>query len=167
MRTIPLGGLWRTALAASAIAAITTVGCDDKPATAPQAEAAADKPAAAAEKPKLIDVQYGLEVTPPAAEGQDGTATWSIIVPTGGWKMTTDSVLVEDWRNAPAVRVYVTLEQPGAGEMVTQALETLTDKKSGKDVTKAEFSVRQKIRGVESPWAPMYKVVKTVPANEF
>jgi len=93
-------------------------------------------------------------------------ATWSATVNTGGWKMTTESVLVEppSFGDGMIARVYVILEEPGPGETATQALETLTGRhEADQPITQIELSVKRTVRGDTSPWAPLYSVVKNVP----
>ena len=65
-------------------------------------------------------------------------------------------------------RIWVTLEQPGADEMVTDAVETLTGRHNAttQRVDKAELSVRRHVRGVTHDTPALYAVVKVAPGVE-
>lgn len=49
------------------------------------------------------------------------TATVEVRVPTGGWELAIDRTEIDD----NTAHIYATLQRPGQGDMVTQALETL------------------------------------------
>jgi hypothetical protein len=130
------------------------------PAPAPAAAATSAQPAAP-EMPQL-KMNYAIEVV--SNDAGDSIVRWSAPVPTGGWRLITDSVLVEDAMGDKKVaRVWATLEQPNPSEMVTQAFTTVTgEHNAGKTkIDKTELSIRRTTRGVKSDFAPTYAVVKS------
>lgn len=68
-----------------------------------------------------------------------GHVEWTARVNTGGWKLTTDRIVVE----AGVAKVYATLERPLPGEMVGQAFTTLKGEGTAADATTAELFVRR------------------------
>jgi len=79
------------------------------------------------------------------------TVAWTARVSTGGWRLTTDRVVLD----GTTLRVFATLERPGAGEMVGQAFTTLTADAPSQGATTAELSVLRTRRGEpgEAPYA--------------
>lgn len=140
-------------LASLALLAVL-VGCDNEPVATPATPAAPANPSAPA-----AAANYKPDYTLTLA---DNTVTWSAVVNTGGWTMTTDQVLVEDSMGKTSARIYITLEQPGPDEITTQALETLEDKHTAdRKLDSAELSVRRKIRNQDTTGAALYSIVKT------
>lgn len=148
------------------------LGCDD-PAEPQPIQSEASKPsintgaaggeprfATSSEKaPAKLEYDYKIEPT-----GEKSTVTWTAKVPTGGWTMTTDQVLVEETMGSVWARIYVTIEAPNPSEMVTHGFQTLTGKHDAdKKVDKVELSVRRKTQGDDPGLKPMYAVVKTDP----
>jgi hypothetical protein len=156
------GCMNRTALLLSGVT-IFVAGCDDT--TSQPAPPAVAAPAAEAPKPKVPEYkpEYTVEVKTNAAGHK--IVVWTAKVNTGGWKLITDSVLVETPMDKMQARVWSTLEQPGPDEMVTQGFETVTAEYDAgdKNVEEAELSIRRMVRGVKSPWAPLYEIVKRWP----
>jgi hypothetical protein len=140
---------------------MAAVSCDDEPSSRPAATGPA-KPAApaAAERPAAPDPEYALAVS--KSDPKACKVTWSAKVNTGGWKMTTEQVLVEESMRKVTARVYVILEEPGPDEMVTQAEETLTGTHDAgtTKVDAAELSVKRTRRGGQPAFMPLYVVVK-------
>lgn len=144
-------------------AALTLIACEKEPAASP-APATPQTPAAP-EWQRAPEPTYDAAIEVISEDPPKYAATWSATVSTGGWTMTTESVLVEppSFGDGMVARVSVILEEPGPGETVTQALETLTGRhEADQPITQIEFSVKRTVRGDTSPWAPLYKVVKNV-----
>lgn len=144
-------------------AGLLLLGCDQSdPVSTSQPAPAAPKAPAAPEPIVEAKLEYDTRIE---TVGDKSTVYWTVKVPTGGYTMTTDSPpLVEERNTLWWVRVYATVEAPNPKDMVTQAFETLSGKfEADKKINRVEFSVRRKVKGVESPWAPMYSVVKTGP----
>lgn len=149
---------------------MSVIGCkDDSEATAPAgAEAAgeASAPAAAvrqAEKPR-VEPEYTIAINPEGTPAKY-IVSWGAKVPTGGWTFTTDSVQVEErHRELRMASVYVTLEEPGAGDVATQAEATVTGQHDAGElkVDGAQLHVRRRVRGVKSEFAELYGNVKNV-----
>lgn len=136
------------------------VACDKEPAASTPAPAAApNAPPAPQFKP-----EYSLTISTSDAEPKQYTVVWSAQVNTGGWKLTTDRVLVEDSMGKTQARVYAILEEPGPGEMVTQATETLTGTHDAGTtrIDSAELSIKRTRRGGEPSFMPVYAVVKRI-----
>lgn len=153
----------KTQLVLASLVFALVAGCDNDAApTAP----AAPQPAAAA-APKPVAPEYKPEFTVEVKKNEAGHAivTWTAKVNTGGWKLITDSVLVETPISKLQARVYSTLEAPGPDEMVTQGFTTVTAEYDAgdKNVEETELSIRQTVRGVKSQWAPLYSVMKRFP----
>lgn len=87
--------------------------------------------------------------------------TFTAKVPTGGWRLTTDRVVLE----GTAAQVFATLDPPDEGEMVTQAFATLTGEgKTAKAAESAELYVRtNRTRGGDQTDAEYAKVATTAP----
>ena len=142
------------------------VGCgDDSEKTPPPATIPAPPQAARAEaeKPRVEPV-YALEITPSKDTPKKYIVSWSAKVPTGGWKLIKETVQVEEkHRELRMASVYATLEEPGPNEIVTEAEQTVTDQHDAgtEEVNGAELWVRRRVKGVESPWKPLYAQVKT------
>lgn len=142
------------------------LGCDEQSATptaAPPAPASGSP--AAAPPPVAVakaDPEYALEVVTKESSPPQYEVTWSAKVPTGGWKMTTENVLVEESMTKMGARVYVILEEPAPGEVVTQAEETLTGRHDAgaTKVDHAELSVKRRVRGTDPSAIGYYVVVK-------
>jgi hypothetical protein len=145
---------------------MSAVGCKDDAETGPPAAAETPAPPAAVqktEKPR-VEPEYTIEIK---AEGTPAKqiVSWGAKVPTGGWKLITDSVQVEDrHRELRMATVYATLEEPGDADVTTQAEETVTGRHDAGEqkVDGAELLVRRRVRGVKSDYAPLYANVKRV-----
>lgn len=139
-------------------------GCGEEPAPAPAPvpQSSVPAPPAAPKQITLSPQDYGLEIKASETDPKKYTVVWTARVPTGGWKLTTDSVLVEDSMGKTAARIWATLEQPGPDEMVTQAVETLsaTHDAGTTKIDQAELSIRQHIRGVKYDTPALYGIVK-------
>jgi hypothetical protein len=139
-------------------------GCDNSEPTtaAPAVPVAAPAPAVDMTPATPVELEYTTRIEP---NGPDkSTIIWTARVPTGGWSMTTDSVLIEDDMGKMWARVWVTIESPDPNATVTQAFETLTGMhEADKPVEKTEFSVRRMIKGEIPPFAPLYAIVKSDP----
>jgi hypothetical protein len=141
------------------------LGCDSKPAEPvaleKSAPAAAPAPVAAATEYKP---EYAVAIEQSSASPKTWAVTYSAKVNTGGWTLKPDSVLVEEHNGMMACRIYATLEQPSPSSVVTQAFETITNKYDAGtvEIGRVEFSVRRKTAGMESPYQPMYSVVKSI-----
>jgi hypothetical protein len=136
------------------------VACDKEPTPSTPAPAAApNAPPAPQFKP-----EYSLTISTSDAEPKQYTVVWSAQVNTGGWKLTTDRVLVEDSMGKTQARVYAILEEPGPGEMVTQATEKLTGTHDAGTtrIDSAELSIKRTRRGGEPSFMPVYAVVKRI-----
>lgn len=153
----------------TACAALSLLGCDPSDSTTVTNNRSTTSPAPtppqapAAPKPIVeAELEYGTRI-----ETKDGKSTvyWTAKVPTGGYTMTTDQPpLVEERNTLWWARVYVTIEAPNPKDTVAQAFETLSGKfEADRKIDRVEFSVRRKVKGVESPWAPLYQIVKTGP----
>jgi hypothetical protein len=140
-------------------------GCDESESTSTRKDAPPSAPAAP-EPPKndaaKAELTYDTRIE---TSGEKSTVYWTAKVPTGGWTMTTDQKpSVEERNTLWWVRVWVTIEAPNPNDMVTQAFETLEGKfEADRKINRVEFSVRRKVKGQESQWAPLYSVVKTGP----
>lgn len=104
-------------------------------------------------------LEFGMQITP----SQDATpkyiVSWTAKVPTGGWKLVKETVQVEEkHRELRMASVYVTLIEPGPGDVVTQAQATLTDSHDCGElpVNGAELFVRRQMNGVTSEFAASY-----------
>ena len=75
-------------------------------------------------------------------------AAVEVETPTGGWTLKRDDVTIEN----DTVKLYYTLERPGEGEMVTQALVTLRDRyvNTEKALSHAEVHIHLAQRGVHT-----------------
>ena len=143
--------------------ALTLTACEKEPAATP-APSTPQTPAAP-EWQRAPEPTYDAAIEVISEDPPRYAATWSATVNTGGWTMTTESVLVEapSFGEGKIARIYVILEEPGPGEVVTQAEETLTGRhEADEPITQIEFSVKRTVRGDTSPWAPMYNVVKKI-----
>lgn len=76
------------------------------------------------------------------------TALVEVTVPTGGWTLALDNTQITD----SVAKLYFTLERPGAGEFVTQALVTLKDRYASEKPTfsKAEVYIHLAERGIST-----------------
>lgn len=131
----------------------TDTGVDKKPAAPP------------APKKELVRVKPVYDVTLKTGEGEadPSVVTWTAKVPTSGWKMTTESVLVEETTGKMAARVWVILEQPGPDEQVTAKEETLTGEATDKrKIERVEFSAKVAVRGIDDPKRAYYVVEKMI-----
>jgi hypothetical protein len=144
------------------------LGCDDEP-TPPVSGQPAAPAAQAPAKPPLpevpaIEPEYAIAIEESTSDPKQYTVTWSAKVPTGGWTMKTDNVLVEEYMGKMAARIYVTLEQPNPSDTVTQAVETVTGKHEAGTVKieRVEFSVRRHVRGIKYDSPALYSVVKSI-----
>lgn len=95
-------------------------------------------------------------------EGEAYVVVWTATVPTGGWSMTAESVLVEEVMGKRTARVYSVLEAPAPDEMVSQAVESLTVRHPAgtEPVVAGELSIKRTVKGPAPMWAPLYSVVK-------
>jgi len=149
----------------AACALLLLVGCSDDapPAVAPPTNQAS--PAAAPPVVIVPDIkpQYTLGIIASENAPKNYTVKWTAQVNTGGWTMKTDQVLVEDMMGKLTARIYAILEKPAAGEMVTQAVETLTGEYDAgeKAIEQVELSIKTNVRGVKSDFPALYSVVKT------
>lgn len=151
--------------------ALTLAACEkspEAPQPTPGVPPVSDAPTPAAPETPAYEPTYTLEfVTPEGADAPTGVQ-WTALVNTGGWTMTTESVLVEppQYGEGMNVRIYAILERPGAGETVTQALETLTGTHdAAQPITHAELSIKLKGRDDPADWQRYYAVVKTIKAE--
>jgi len=145
--------------------AFTLTACEKEPAATPATTTPQTPAAPAPEWQRAPEPTYDAAIEVISEDPPKYAATWSCAVNTGGWTMTTESVLVEapSFGDGKIARVYVILEEPGPGEVVTQAEETLTGRhEADEPITQVEFSVKRTVRGDTSPWAPMYSVVKKI-----
>jgi hypothetical protein len=166
-RPVPTIARMRLCFALSVVLTLTAaVSCDEQPSSGPvaadPATPAASAPPANAPRPAAPDPEYTLAVSDSEADPKTYKVTWSAKVNTGGWKMTTEQVLVEESMRKVTARVYVILEEPGPDEMVTQAQETLigTHDAGATKVDAAELSVKRTRRAGQPAFLPMYVVVK-------
>lgn len=143
-------------------------GCEksaETPEPTPGVPPAQQVPEASAPVVPPYEPEYTFEfVTAEGAEAPTGVK-WTALVNTGGWTMTTESVLVEppQYGDGMNARVYIILEQPAPGETVTQAMETLTGTHdAAQPITHGEFSVKRKVRGDTSGFDGYYSVIKTI-----
>lgn len=148
-------------------AALCLIACEKSPEAPPQTQGVppASQTPAQPEWQRALEPTYDAAIEVISEDPPKYAATWTATVNTGGWTMTTESVLVEppSFGDGMVARVYVILEEPGPGETVTQALETLTGRhETDLPITQIEFSVKRTVRGDTSPWAPLYSVVKNV-----
>ncbi len=92
------------------------------------------------------------------------SVVWTARVNTGGWKMTTESVLVEDMMGKMTARVYVVVHEPQPGDIVTQAQETLTGRHDAgtTEIQQAELSAKHTVRDSKPTFPQMYSVEKLV-----
>lgn len=154
----------RTPLIALAALALFPLACEKAPEAPPTTTAPPAEAAPAWQKAPEPTYDAAIEVI--SEDPPRYAATWSATVNTGGWTMTVESVLVEGASNrldSMVARVYVILEEPGPGETVTQAQETLTGRhETDQPIDQIELSVKRTVRGDTSPWAPMYSIVKNV-----
>ncbi len=109
--------------------------------------------------PRVYDVQLKT------GEGDDNPSvvTWTAKVPTGGWTMKTEAVLVEETFGKLAARIYIIIEQPNPEEVVTQAEETLKGEvKDKRKIERLEFSTKVYARGIDDPERASYGVMKAI-----
>lgn len=142
---------------------IAAVGCEEKaPPPAPTASSQPAPEAAAKPARPAFNPEYSVRVEVSDSEPVKYAAVWEAKVNSGGWKFVTDSVLLEDMLGKQTARVYTILEEPGADEAVTMAMETVTRRyESDKPIEEAELSVKRVVRGVKYDFQPLYSVVKT------
>lgn len=152
-----------SSLVLTACIGIAAVGCEEK--ARPPAPPAPSQPTPeAAAKPArpVFNPEYSLRVEVSESEPVKYAAVWEAKVNSGGWKFVTESVLVEDMLGKQTARVYTILEEPGADEAVTMAMETVTGRyESDKPIEEVELSVKRVVRGVKYDFQPLYSVVKT------
>lgn len=145
--------------------AISFLGCKDEPQKPVEpAGPAPSKPDVQAKRP-AYKPEYTIAIEPTTANPPHYIVKWTARVNTGGWKLIVDSKSVEEkHRELRAAAVYATLEAPGDGEAVTEAMETLTGEFDAGEqkVDKADLHVRRKIRGQKTDFAPLYGIVATV-----
>lgn len=105
---------------------------------------------------------YTVEIQTMESDPPQYRVVWTAEVNTGGWKMTTESVLVEDSMGVTSARIFAILEQPGPSETVTEAMETVTGTHDAgtQQVDQAELSIKRIVRGVEYDFPPLYVIVK-------
>lgn len=144
---------------------LASFACDNDPTPtaanpAPTATAAPPPPPPAADAAPRFKPEYSLTISSTDAEPKQYSVIWTAQVNTGGWKMTTEQVLVEDSMGKTSARVYAILEEPGPGEMVTQATETLTGRHDAGNtkIDRAELSIKRVRRGGNDKG--LYVVVK-------
>lgn len=142
------------------LAILSAVGCDNSSSSAPAAPTVKSEPQYRV--PAIPKLDYAVKVKTSATTPKTYAAVWSITVPTSGWKLATDSVLVEESMGVTSARVWATLEQPHPSEPVTQTPETLTGEHDAgeQQVDKVELSIRVMPRGFKLLAPPLYEVVK-------
>lgn len=143
-------------------------GCDSKPA---EPVASPAPPAAPAEAPKApvanapaYKPEYALAIEQSTTTPKTYAVTYSAKVNSGGWKLTSDSVLVEEYNGMMACRIFATLEQPNPSATVTQEMQTITGKYDAGtvEIGRVEFSVRRQVNGVTYTSPAAYSVVKNI-----
>jgi hypothetical protein len=144
---------------AALLLCIMLTGCGDD---SPEQPAAATAPPAPAPQPLPapdVKLEYTLEFS---TDAKSNSVTWTARVPTGGWKLTTDKVLVEDDLGKTSARIWAILEQPAPDEMTTQAFETLTGTHNAgaTKLDKAELSIKRIVRGQKYDTPALYAIVK-------
>jgi hypothetical protein len=155
----------RSFMIIGAMGAALLAGCGEEQAArtaAPPATPPAPPPAAPAEQPELKP-EYGLEIIATGAPKMY-SVKWTAKVNSGGYKLKTESVLVEDMMGKQTARIYSILEQPGPGEMVTQAIETVeaTYDAGDKLIEAVELSIKRETRGVKREFPALYSIVKKI-----
>lgn len=154
----------RTLVVASLVLLLCGCGDGGKP-TVTATDKTPAPPAPAPAKKTLVRVTPVYDATLVTGEGEanPSVVTWSAKVPTSGWKMTTESVLVEDSFGKTSARVWVVLEQPGPDENVDAGEQTLTgEHKDPKKIDLVEFSAKVAVRGVDDPKRTLYRVEKKI-----
>jgi len=136
-------------------------GCKDDSGKSSPPPAAAAKPAPPPTKnftdAKLLKFDLRIEPTKDAAPRY--IVTWTASVPTGGWKLVKETVQVEDkHRELRMATVYATLIEPGPGDTVTQAQDTVSDSFDcgEQPIQGAQLLVRRRMNGVKSAFAELY-----------
>lgn len=155
----------KSSMIIGAICAALLAGCGEEQVAdtpAPPATPAA-KPAAAPAAQPEFKPEYGLEIIATGTP-KKYSVKWTAKVNTGGYKLKTDSVLVEDMMGKQTARIYSILEQPGPDEMVTQAAETVeaTYDAGDKLIEAAELSIKRETRGAKTDFPALYVVVKKI-----
>jgi hypothetical protein len=151
-------------------ALISVIGCDK-----PQGQDAAPPPSTNANAGSSLTNPLDLQPTHPrpeftlaieksASEPPQSSVVWTARVNTGGWKMTTESVLVEDMMGKMTARVYVMVHEPQPGDIVTQAQETLTGRHDAgtTEIQQAELSAKHTVRDSKPTNPQLYSVEKLV-----
>lgn len=142
-------------------------GCGERGAE-PAAPAPASKPAAAAPnldlQPTYPEPEYTLAIEKSESDPPQYSVVWTATVNTGGWKLTTESVLVEDSMGKTAARVWIVVHEPQPGDVVTQAVTTLTGRHDAgtTKIEKAELSAKHTVRDSKPTYPQLYSVVKEI-----
>ncbi len=134
-------------------------------------EAPAAAPPAAPARPAVnsLDLQptharpeVTLEIVKSDDEPPHYTVNWTARVDSTGWKMTTDTVLVEEVIDGTVARVYTIVHEPQPGDTVTSTPETLTLSYDAgtRKVDKAELSLKHTVRDSKPTYPQMYAVAK-------
>lgn len=150
------------------VALIGVAGCDDRKQPAQKA----DTPQSATARPTPDDLkdwqpkhptpQYSLAIEKSDTEPPTYSVVWTAKVDSSGWKMTTESVLVEESMRSWGARAYVIVHEPGPHEKITMEPEVLTGRHDcGTQVVHlAELSVKHTVLDSKPTYPQMYAVVK-------
>lgn len=141
---------------------ITCCGCDPAPPPPPVSTPTAE----ASQPPEMPEVEpeYTLKVVSSTETPKTYKVVWTAKVNTGGYAFKTERVLIEDDMGKTAARVYATLEAPGKGEMVTQAVTTVQAEYDAgeRQIDVADLWVRRMTRNETPEFQPLYGMVKQV-----
>jgi len=154
-------------------ALITTAGCEERKASesrsspAPTSETA---PAPSRPTPdELKDWQpthpapkYTLDIEKSDTDPPTYSVVWTATVDSGGWRMTTESVLVEENNRSIEARVYIVLHEPPPGEAVTVSPEVLTGRHDNKTevIHLAELTAKHTVRDSNPTFPQLFTVVQ-------
>jgi len=148
---------------------LVLTGCEKE--APPAAGPAAAAPAGAKPSAPNLDLQptharpteYTVAIEKSATEPPTYSVVWTAKVDSSGWKITTESVLVEDDGLGKTVaRVYTVLHEPRPDDSISATPEVLTARYDAgeKVVEKAELSAKHTVRDSKPTYPQMYTIVK-------
>ena len=105
---------------------------------------------------------YTVAIEESATEPPTYSVVWTARVDTSGWKITTESVLVEEDLGKSVARVFTIVHEPQPGDTVTTTPETLTARYDAgtKLVEKAELNAKHTVRDSKPTYPQLYSVVQ-------
>lgn len=105
--------------------------------------------------------EYKVWIEKSADDPPKYTVIWSATVNSGGWKLTQESVLVEDRLGKMEARIYAVVHEPQPDEVVTEAEETLTDRYDAgtTEVRLAELSMKHTVKDSKPTYAQLFGIV--------